>query len=767
MRPGDILPRLLAEEYALQGSISRLAGENDNFLVVTDSGEKFVYKVADEERPRELIELEHRAVEALAAAELGLGLPRLVPTWKGDIESTLRLDGDVTARGRLVRFVAGSPWHQVAPATPRQRTALGACLARFTKAFSDFDHPAARRTHRWDLTAADRLRVHVALIENLDRRRLLQRAFMLYDACGRLSLDELPQAVIHGDWNDENVLVAGEEIVGLLDFGDCLYNPTVCELAIATIYAVLDEEDPFPAAAEIVAAYHAIRPLEVGELEVLFPLICGRLAASVATASERRRIDPDRSAWFSHEERAWQALRCWMEFDPVAAARRLGEGTDLEPYPGLGRSSQDLLEARGRRFTSSLSVSYEEPLKIVRGRGQYLFDERERPYLDLYNNVCHVGHCHPRVVAAGARQMAVLNTNTRYLYDNLNEYAERLCSTLPDRLQYCFFVNSGSEANELAIRLARTHSGHRDLLVVEGAYHGHTTTMIDISPYKFRGKGGSGQTQDWVHVVPVPDGYRGRFKGQSQDAGIAYGEEAGAVIASTDRPIAGFISESLLSCGGQVIPPAGYLRTVYEQVRRAGGVCIADEVQVGFGRVGRHFWAFELQGVVPDIVVMGKPIGNGHPMSAVVTTAEIAASFAETGMEFFSTFGGNPVSCAIGMAVLDVIEDEGLQENARIVGERLLNGLEELARRHPLIGDVRGMGLFIGIEMVRDRSTLEPAAAEAEWLVNELRRRHILTGTEGIYGNVIKIKPPMVVTEADADWVVDVIDDALAGTSPG
>jgi 4-aminobutyrate aminotransferase-like enzyme len=580
-------------------------------------------------------------------------------------------------------------------------------------------------------------------------------------------VEDLPKSIIHGDWNDENALVAEGRVVALLDFGDCLYNPTICELAIAVTYAIMDEADPLGAGAEIVAGFHQIRPLLADELEVLFPLICGRLAASVSTAAERRQIDPDRSAWFAHEERAWRTIERLLTISPVEASRRLASETGVAVFSHLGRSSQDLLEQRRQRFASSLSISYDEPLKIVRGRGQFLYDESGWPYLDLYNNVCHVGHCHPRVVTAGARQMEILNTNTRYLYDGLTEYAERLCATLPDQLQFCFLVNSGSEANELAIRLAREHTGNDDLLVVEGAYHGHTTTMIDISPYKFLGKGGSGESQDWVHVVPVADGYRGRHKGQDRSSGVAYGDEVGATLELLERPVAGFICESLLSCGGQVIPPAGYLETAYKHVRRAAGVCIADEVQVGFGRVGSHFWAFELQDVVPDIVVMGKPIGNGHPMSAVVTTVDIAESFARTGMEFFSTFGGNPVSCAIGMAVLDVIRDEGLQENAARVGSRLRDGLRDLMNKHPLIGDVRGVGLFVGVELVRDRSTLEPAPQEAEWVVNELRRRQILAGTEGIFGNVIKIKPPMVITEADADWVVDTVDQVLSTSAPG
>ena len=447
--------------------------------------------------------------------------------------------------------------------------------------------------------------------------------------------------------------------------------------------------------------------------------------------------------------------------DLAEAGTRLASGTGIYPHADRGAPAADLVARRRLHIGPSLSIAYREPLKIVRGRAQFLVDDRGRAFLDLVNNVCHVGHCHRRVVEAATRQMAVLNTNTRYLHDNLVEYAERLSATLPAGLDVCFFVNSGTEANELALRLAMTHTGRRDLLVVDGAYHGHTAGLIAASPYKFMGRGGSGAPEPWVHVVPMPDGYRGKHRGHDRDVGVAYGDEVGQVIEKAGAPIAAFLTESLQSCGGQIIPPPGYLETAFRHVRAAGGVCIADEVQTGFGRVGTHFWAFETQGVVPDVVVMGKPIGNGHPMGAVVTTRAVAESFAN-GMEFFSTFGGNPVSCAVGLAVLDVIRDEGLQAHAFEVGARFLDGLRGLMSHHDIIGDVRGTGLFIGVELVRDRRTLEPATSEADDLINRLQCRGILLSTDGPRHNVLKIKPPMVVTAGDVDMVVRVLDDELA-----
>ena len=435
----------------------------------------------------------------------------------------------------------------------------------------------------------------------------------------------------------------------------------------------------------------------------------------------------------------------WLSLSPDA---------NLIAQAAPGRLASNALTAEqiaGRRRASlgyNLSLSYRKPLHIVRGYRQWLFDAWGQRYLDAVNNVPHVGHCHPKVVRAGQRQMAVLNTNTRYLHENIVRYAERLCATLPEPLRVCFFVNSGSEANELALRLARAHTRRKEIMVLAGAYHGNTTGAIDVSPYKYNHKGGAGAPQ-WVRELPMPDPYRNQF-----------GCDVRHAIAVLARHPASFLSEPILSCGGQVIPPAGYFREVYALVRGAGGVCIADEVQTGFGRVGSHFWAFQMHGVVPDIVTMGKPAGNGHPLGIVVTTPAIAASF-NNGLEYFNTFGGNPVSCAIGLAVLDVIEEEGLQQNALETGSRLLAGLRGLMREHPIIGDVRGAGLFLGFELVRDRGTLEPAAAEAAYLVNRLKDHGILLSTDGPLENVVKIKPPLCFTAADADYLVDTLDRVL------
>ena len=421
-----------------------------------------------------------------------------------------------------------------------------------------------------------------------------------------------------------------------------------------------------------------------------------------------------------------------------------------------------LLETRRRRFSNALSISYDVPIRVVRGRGARLYDDTGRDYLDMVNNVAHVGHAHPRVADAIARQAALLNTNTRYLYRQLTDYAERLGETFPAPLEVVFLTNSGSEANDLALRIARAHLGRRETLAFDGGYHGNLTSLIEVSPYKLDGRGGR-PGPAWLHRLPMPDGYRGRFRDGERDFPASLIEDAEARVRVAGP--ATLIGEAILSCGGQIVPPPGYLGALYRAVRSAGGVIVADEVQTGFGRTGPALWAFlavqdEGEPLVPDIVTLGKPAGNGHPLGAVVTTRELARSF-ETGMEYFNTFGGNPVSCAAGLAVLDVIREERLAEHAAAVGGELLGGLTSLASRYPILGQVRGRGLFLGFEMVRDPSSRAPAGEEARRLVNRLRDFGVLNSTDGPDANVIKLKPPLPFSSADAARYLEVLETVL------
>ncbi len=440
----------------------------------------------------------------------------------------------------------------------------------------------------------------------------------------------------------------------------------------------------------------------------------------------------------------------WMSICPDPSAMFPAFANDVEK-----KSQSKILESRKKHLGKSLSISYNEPLHMVRGYQQYLYDVTGRRYLDTVNNVAHVGHQHLAVVEAAQKQISILNTNTRYLHENLVNYAEELLATFPPELSVVHFVNSGSEANELAMRMVETYSGHKDMLAVEVGYHGNTSRTIAVSSYKFDGKGGKGNPPQ-THIVPIPDTFRGRYK-DPQTAGKLYADHVLEMLQKANiegRNIGGFICESILSCGGQIVLPKGYLKAAYAHVRAAGGICIADEVQVGFGRVGEHFWGFELQDVVPDIVTLGKPIGNGHPLAAVVCTEKVAAAFSN-GMEFFNTFGGNPVSCSIGSAVLKTIQKEDLQAKAKETGDYLKNNLKKLQTEFPIIGDVRGHGLFLGIELVKDMDTLEPATEETAYIANRMRERGILMSTDGPLHNVLKIKPPLCFGKKEADFLLD------------
>ncbi|MFI5688478.1 aminotransferase class III-fold pyridoxal phosphate-dependent enzyme [Streptomyces sp. NPDC051636] len=423
------------------------------------------------------------------------------------------------------------------------------------------------------------------------------------------------------------------------------------------------------------------------------------------------------------------------------------------------RDAEQIAARRAANLSPSLSLSYAEPLHITGGEGAELIDAYGRRYLDLVNNVCHVGHCHPQVVSAIREQAGRLNTNTRYLHANIAEYARRLAATFPDPLNVVMLTNSGSEANDLALRLARTATGREHVLSLDWAYHGNLSSLVEISPYKFNRPGGTGPGER-VRVCDVPDPYRGAFGSD----GPRYAEHVQAQCAdlsAAGAAPAAFIHESVLSCAGQIELADGYLPAAYAAARAVGALCIADEVQCGFGRVGEHMWAFERHGVVPDIVTLGKPIGNGHPIAAVVTTPEVARRF-RTGMEYFNTFGGNPVSCAAALAVLDVVENERLMANAARVGGYLQQRLSAMAEHHPAIGDVRGRGLFLGVDLVVDRASKEPDRALAKHVVEAAKRDGVLLSTDGPGDNVLKIKPPLVLGMEQARRAADVLDRALA-----
>ena len=766
------------DQYGIAGAVKELPGEWDqNFLL--DAGEmgKFVLKIANRGHETAVLEFQDAALQHLALHWRTAQIPRPIASIEDKFITTIMDDQvDEAFRVRLLTYVHGYPLRSLAPLLPEVLEDIGAALGEMDRFLAYFTHPAMQRQLPWDLRKVEWISAKTYYIPDHKKRGIVERLMLQY--CGRIKplLDELPMSVIHNDANDDNLLLEQDRsgtwrLVGLYDFGDMLYSHTINELAIACAYASLDAPDPLETIAHLAAGYHRSRPLSDLELKVLFPLLCMRLCISVTNSAIAARQDPLNLHRQVSDRQAWEALEILEKIDWRSTEARLRQACGFEAIksatgPAAGEmnewSLERLLEERRRLIGPSLSLSYDIPLVIMRGRGQFLFDQEGRAYLDCVNNVPHVGHCHPKVTAALTRQAEILNTNTRYLHPYILEYARRLTANMPEPLSVCYFVNSGSEANELAVRLARAYTGRREAIVLEGAYHGNTATLVDMSPYKAEGPGGYGLAE-WVYKVIKPDPYRGPYRGSGGAIGRAYAKHVEAIcqrMADRGSPPGMFFCEPVLGCGGQIVPPEGYLRDAFDYVRAAGGICVVDEVQVGLGRVGTHMWAFQAHNVVPDIITLGKPIANGHPLGAVITTPEIANAFAN-GMEYFSTFGGNPVSMAVGLAVLDVIEEEGLLQKAQRVGQYLKEGFLALGERHPEIGDVRGLGLFMGVEMVQDRATLEPAAALTAELIERVLADGVLLSSEGPYHNVLKIKPPLQFSEIDADLLLGAVDRAL------
>ncbi|CAM2009042.1 aminotransferase class III-fold pyridoxal phosphate-dependent enzyme [Acanthopleuribacter pedis] len=989
---------LAAEHFDIHGTAVALDSYADqNFKITAASGAVVVLKIANRTQQAPHLALEEAVISHLKRHLPDVQWPTPLPTRGG--ETMVQVTSQTGARHwlRCVPFVEGELLASVKNPSPRLSRDLGCFFGRVNQALESFSHPHMNRDLDWDLAnGADICQALLNRIQEPAHRRRIHDLLERFRDKVTPRLQHLRRSVIHNDGNDYNILVTGNRVSGLIDFGDVVFSHTVNELAILCGYAMLGRRQPLQVAARIVAGYHQAYPLTELELSLLFELILLRMCTSVCQAARALAENPDNPYLGVHLQPTLDALAeletvhprfagavfraaCALEpcpktpritayleknraafhpvlgnnllagpnitfdltlsgrdygsqaqrattadfsrylFDKMAAAgvavglgrynedralyndpdyslantqrrsvhlgidlyaaagtpvtaplagtvhavadnaaagdygptlilrhetdqgetfftlyghlarttltkRHVGDAvaagdhladlgdiaengswpphlhfqliTDLldqrGDYPGIARYHErkvwlsfapdpnvilnlpplqpggdpthksNLLAKRRHSLGPNLSLSYREPLHIVRGEGCYLYDAAGRAYLDMVNNVCHVGHCHPHVVAAVQKQLARLNTNTRYLHRNILDYAQRLTATLPGNLSVCFFTCTGSEANDLALRLTRNATGRSDMLVLDAAYHGHTRALIEVSPYKYEGRGGFAQVET-THKLPMPDGFRGPIKHGEPEIGRRYAEQAGPILEQKHNQVAGLIAESLPGCGGQIVLPDSYLHHLYSMVRDAGGLCIADEVQVGFGRVGTAMWGFQTQNVVPDIVTLGKPIGNGFPLAAVITTPDIAATF-DNGMEYFNTFGGNPVACAAGLAVLDVLENEQLQNQAHQVGTYLKQGLVALQKQYPLIGEVRGLGLFLGVELVRDPESLAPADREAAEIVERMKARGVLLSVDGPLHNVLKIKPPLVFGQAEADIALFHLEAVLKET---
>ena len=753
----DSMKQSIKREFGIDIlSSKRLAGyDNANYHMVADSGAEYIYKTYKYEAQLKDVVLAENDVLLFLQNDFGSKIPEPVAFSDGTYVKVSD-SGKEQSIDRMLSFLKGDFLGDVTH-TPALFTSLGTFLGKLDLKLKELtNYTIQARQWEWDIQYSHLNRKYISEISSPKDRNVVTYFFDQYDEHVRPWVPYLRKQIIHNDANEWNVLVQGSEISGIIDFGDLAHTYLINELAIAICYACYDKENPLQWATIIIKAYHKIVALEEKEIKVLYYLIAARLCTSVCNSAHARMVDPENSYSSVSEKPAWKMIYRWLAISPLKAEDEFRKAVNLAPLHKV--PIDEALERRGKHISPILSVSYKNPIQMYRSAFQYMYDAHGNTFLDAYNNIPHVGHCHPKVVHAGKAQMSRLNTNTRYIYEELSIYAEKLLSYFPDSLNRVFFVNSGSAASDLAIRMANNHTKSQHMMVMELGYHGNTQTSIEISDYKFNNPKGLGQQRHIIKTA-LPDTYKGKYRKEMPDAGTLYGLDAVAQIANSQDSISAFISEPVVGCAGQVPLPQGYLNEVYPAIRAQGGICISDEVQTGFGRLGEYFWGFEASDVVPDMVILGKPIANGHPMGAVVCTEEIASSF-EKGVEFFSSFGGNPVSCAIATAVLDVIEEEGLQENARKVGIHYKMLLENLKVKYPCIGDVRGSGLFIGCEIVKDSST-DPDTALASHIKNELRDRHILVSTDGPFDNVIKTKPALCFSVENAETVVAAIDDIL------
>lgn len=752
------MEELLLNHYNLSNvSLQKMEGYiSTNYKVDAQQG-TFVLKVYPAEAKEDVL-AETEMIEHLTHLNAS-SLSKPIPNTKAELITLVNINGEAKLL-RLLTFVEGDFLAEVNQ-TPDLLYSLGQFMAEIDKSLLHFRNKGIEaRTLDWDLQHINQCRALRTDISDPAERKLVDYFFLQWDQQVYPQLAGLRKAIIHNDANDWNILVKENRVSGIIDFGDSVYTPLINELAITITYSVFGKEDPITSALPIIEGYTSILKLFEEEIDLLYYLIAGRLIMSVCKSAHEKKLKPESEYITISEKPAWDLLRKWVTINPLHAKNefRKAAGLSLQEIPEI----DEVLERRYTSLSPILSVSYKKPIYMESAAFQFMFDRYGNSYLDAYNNIPHVGHQHPRVVESGQRQMAKLNTNTRYLYDPLQEYAEKLLSKFPSTLNKVYFVNSGSAASDLAVRLAQTYSQKQGMVVMEHGYHGNTRMGIDISPYKYQSKGGKGKAHHIIEAA-IPDTYRGAYRNNNGEAGMAYANDLLEKIRSHEGGIAGFIAEPIIGCGGQVPLAKGYLQAVYPAIRAQGGVCISDEVQTGFGRMGSHFWGYEMQGVVPDIVILGKPMGNGHPMGAVVTTEAIAEAF-NNGMEFFSSFGGNPVSCAIGSAVLDVIEEEQLQQNASIVGDYFMDQLRQLQNEFTSIGDVRGSGLFIGVEFIKD-DQLAPNTELAQRIKNELRNRHILVSTDGPYDSVIKSKPPLCFTKSNVDQVIEEMRQVLSTNS--
>jgi 4-aminobutyrate aminotransferase-like enzyme/Ser/Thr protein kinase RdoA (MazF antagonist) len=754
---------IAAAVWGRRGTATPLVSERDqNFRLTDEHGTSWVLKIANAVEDPGVVDMEVAAVRHVA--RIDPDLPIAVPVPADDGRLVVPLPGP-TGEPHLVRLLPFMPGAHVdaADLDLAAITEIGRTTARLGRALRGFFHPAAGRVILWDIKHLDDLRPHLDAVTDPARRAVVERALERFDARVAPALPGLRAQVIHNDATLDNLLLDSGRVSGIVDFGDMAHTALVLDLTAMLQSVLRGRADIWEAAEAAIRGYGAVIPLDADEGDLLADLLAARMVQTVLISVWRTAQYPDNAYIRGWLEPAYELLDALEATGYDEAGRRLATAARGAragaQYGGTTTISTEELRVRRQRVLgSALSpLTYDRPLHLVRGDGVWLYDAEGRAYLDAYNNVPVVGHAHPVVAEAIARQAAALNTNTRYLHESVVLLAERLTASMPPGLDTVMFVNSGSEANDLAWRLATAATGGTGGICTNWSYHGLTAAIADLSSSEWP----RGERPASVETIPAPDPLRGPHHDQPDVDVASAAELAAAAARLADRGItaaAVFVDGTFTADGIFPSTPA-YLAELRRQTTAAYVIYVADEVQAGHGRTG-GLWSFGASGVTPDLVTLGKPMGNGHPVAAVVARAEIVDRFAEE-HEYFSTFGGNPVACAAALAVLGVIEDEGLLQNAATVGGLLRAGVEDMVADHPVVGDIRGRGLMVGVDLMVDRLTREPASDLANRVMNEMRERGVLISTTGRHGNVLKIRPPLVLTASQAELILTALDESL------
>lgn len=756
--------------FSVTGEAHVLGGERDqNICMIDNMGQKIVVKLSGPEEEPSTLEFQSAIMRHVARAAPEIDIPRVISANNGsDLVELIDQDGRKHFL-RVYTFLSGETVETLGTDYVDGHKA-GHFVGRLSTAMAGFHHPNAYQDIAWNLMSSVGLRREARHIRDTDRRRMVEIAWDIFMRHGISGLSNLRSQVIHNDLTQANLMADPTrpgDITGAIDFGDSTYGPMILDPAITAVKLAEGRANPIGFCADVFAGFAAERSILLHEAELAFPAMMGRIALTQTIQAWREVHAPEKASELAAD--MGPSLENLERYLCEGLDRVTKTFADAIGIPAVSckiavplekdRDPQKLLARRKKVLSPALHLTYQRPIYAVRADGLWIYDENGKPHLDAYNNVPHVGHAHPKVAEAINRNARLINTNTRYLYDEVIEHAERLTEKTSDQLDVVVFCNSGSEATDIAWRISKAWQGRTGGLVMEDAYHGCTDATADLSPFRWP----KGYVPSHIGCLENPDTYRGRFGLDDLDAGQKYAEDVDRKVADLEakgHQLASSVICTAFCTNGMPDLPPGYYANVAERTRAHGGLVIADEVQYGFGRPGSHFWGYEMYDVEPDMVVLGKPVANGMPLGAVILRSDILKHFRDS-QHLFATFGGNPVVTGAALAVMDVLEEEQLQENAYITGAQLKAGLQGLAEKYDRIGRVSGSGLFAIVDVVKSRESKEHDPDLASRVQNAMREDGVLVGMEGKYDNFLKIRPPMPFASQHCEMLLDSMDRAF------